>query len=133
MRKQNLEQLETTSEDVSLLIYLACQYFSFIKTKISYVNIMHFCINILDITKIKISLIGKIAEVFTLALPQVFQVALHTVNLMASEATQWKCHEATRLINHIPLLENDVVPTLHYVKIMESTHSGRVTHLGFIQ
>ena len=35
-------------------------------------------------------------------------------------------------LNHIPLLENNVVLTLHYVKIMESSHNGRVTSLGFI-
>ena len=35
-------------------------------------------------------------------------------------------------LNHIPLLENNVVLTVHYAKIMESWHNGRVTRLAFI-
>ena len=35
-------------------------------------------------------------------------------------------------LNHSPLLENNVVLTLHYAKIIESWDNGRVAHLGFI-
>ena len=35
-------------------------------------------------------------------------------------------------LNYIPLLENNVVLTLHYAKIMEHGYNGMAIRLGFI-